>query len=193
MRLFRSLTLLLASLLMTVAAPAAFADDTYQVEMILVRQNAVPAIVSRAAPEDWAAGAQRLGNDSQRTPALNDVVTKLTASGEYTVLMHKAWQQSLGEAPAKVAVSEGQEQFGQFPIEGTLEMKLGRFTDVTADFWVNQIDANGLVTASERLRQDSPTKNGQLNYLDNGHLALLIKITSLTAPAPREAPEVVPD
>ncbi|WP_065615882.1 CsiV family protein [Pseudomonas moraviensis] len=193
MRLFRSLTLLLASLLMTVAAPAAFADETYQVEMILVRQNAVPAIVSRAAPEDWAAGAQRLGNDSQRTPALNDVVTKLTASGEYTVLMHKAWQQSLGEAPAKVAVSEGQEQFGQFPIEGTLEMKLGRFTDVTADFWVNQIDANGLVTASERLRQDSHTKNGQLNYLDNGHLALLIKITSLTAPAPREAPEVVPD
>jgi len=72
-------------------------------------------------------------------------------------------------------------------------MKLGRFTDVTADFWVNQIDANGLVTASERLRQDSHTKNGQLNYLDNGHLALLIKITSLTAPAPREAPEVVPD
>ncbi|MED7670356.1 hypothetical protein GXB78_24420 [Pseudomonas moraviensis subsp. stanleyae] len=193
MRLFRSLTLLLASLLMTVAAPAAFADDTYQVEMILVRQNAVPAIVSRAAPEDWAAGAQRLGNDSQRTPALNDVVSKLTASGEYTVLMHKAWQQTLGEAPAKVAVSEGQEQFGQFPIEGTLEMKLGRFTDVTADFWVNQIDANGLVTASERLRQDSHTKNGQLNYLDNGHLALLIKITSLTAPAPREAPEVVPD
>jgi len=193
MRLFRSLTLLLTPLLMTVAAPVAFADDTYQVEMILVRQNAVPAIVSRAAPEDWAAGAQRLGNDSQRTPALNDVVSKLTASGEYTVLMHKAWQQSLGEAPAKVAVSEGQEQFGQFPIEGTLEMKLGRFTDVTADFWVNKIDANGLVTASERLRQDSHTKNGQLNYLDNGHLALLIKITSLTAPAPREAPEVVPD
>ncbi|MBP5943613.1 MULTISPECIES: CsiV family protein [unclassified Pseudomonas] len=188
MRLFRSLTLLL-----TLVAPSAFADDLYQVEMILVRQNAVPAIVSRAAPEDWAAGAQRLGDDSKRTPALNDVVTKLTASGEYSVLMHKAWQQTLGESPVKVAVSEGNEQFGQFPIEGTLEMKLGRFTDVAADFWVNQIDANGLVTASERLKQDSHTKNGQLNYLDNGHLALLIKITSLTAPAPREAPEVVPD
>lgn len=51
MRLFRSLTLLL-----TLVAPSAFAD-MYQVEMILVRQNAVPAIVSRAAPEDWAAGA----------------------------------------------------------------------------------------------------------------------------------------
>ena len=193
MRLFRSLTLLLTSLLITVSAPSVFADDLYQVEMILVRQNAVPAIVSRAAPEDWAAGAQRLADDSQRTPALNDVVTKLTASGDYTVLMHKAWQQTLGETPAKVAVSDGQEQFGQFPIEGTLEMKLGRFTDVNADFWVNQIDANGLVTASERLKQDSHTRNGQLNYLDNGHLALLIKITSLTAPAPREAPEAIPD
>lgn len=52
MRLFRSVTLLLA-----LVAPSAFADDLYQVEMILVRQNAVPAIVSRAAPEDWAAGA----------------------------------------------------------------------------------------------------------------------------------------
>ena len=66
--------------------------------MILVRQNAVPAIVSRAAPEDWAAGAQRLSEDSLRTPALNDVVEKLTASGDYTVLLHKAWQQTLGEA-----------------------------------------------------------------------------------------------
>ncbi|WP_426204102.1 CsiV family protein [Pseudomonas sp. TWP3-1] len=188
MRLFRSLTLLL-----TLVAPSAFADDLYQVEMILVRQNAVPAIVSRAAPEDWAAGAQRLGNDSQRTPALGDVASKLTASGEYSVLMHKAWQQNLGEVPVKVAVSEGAEQFGQFPIEGTLEMKLGRFTDVNADFWVNQIDANGLVTASERLKQESHTKNGQLNFLDNGHLGLLIKITSLTAPAPREAPEAIPD
>ncbi|RON86061.1 CsiV family protein [Pseudomonas fluorescens] len=188
MRLFRSLTLLLA-----LVAPSVFADDLYQVEMILVRQNAVPAIVSRAAPEDWAAGAQRLGDDSLRTPALGDVASKLSASGDYSVLMHKAWQQTLGEAPTKVAVSDGKEQFGQFPIEGTLEMKLGRFTDVNADFWVNQIDSNGLVTASERLKQDSHTKNGQLNYLDNGHLALLIKITSLTAPAPRQAPEAIPD
>jgi len=188
MRLFRSLTLLL-----TLVAPTAFADDLYQVEMILVRQNAVPAIVSRAAPEDWAAGAQRLSPDNQRTPALGDVVEKLKASGDYTVLVHKAWQQTLGETPVKIAVSEGKEQFGQFPIEGTLGLKLGRFTDVDADFWINQINADGLVTASERLKQESHTKNGQLNYLDNGHLALLIKITSLSAPAPRQAPVEIPD
>ncbi|OOV95650.1 MULTISPECIES: CsiV family protein [unclassified Pseudomonas] len=188
MRLFRSLTLLLV-----LVAPAVLADDLYQVEMILVRQNAEPAIISRAAPEDWAAGAQRLSADSQRTPALGGIVEKLAASSDYSVLMHKAWQQQLGENPVKVAVSDGQEQFGQFPIEGTLGLKLGRFTDVDADFWVNQIDGNGLVTASERLKQQSHTRNGQLNYLDNGHLALLIKITSLSAPAPRQAPAEIPD
>jgi len=188
MRLFLSLTLL-----MTLAAPSAFADDKYQVEMILVRQNAVPAIVSRAAPEDWAAGAQRINPDSLRTPSLNGEVEKLTASADYTVLLHKAWQQELGEEASKIAISDGKEQYGQFPIEGTLDLKLGRFTDVDADFWVNQIDGNGMVTASERLKQESHTKNGQLNFLDNGHLGLLIKITSLTAPAPRPAPEEIPD
>ncbi|KTC32803.1 MAG: CsiV family protein [Pseudomonas sp.] len=189
MRLFRSLPLLLT----LVVAPMALADDRYQVEMILVRQNAEPQIISRAAPEDWAAGAQRLGPDSQRTPALGAIVEKLGASGNYSVLLHRAWQQTLGETPVKVALSEGPEQFGQFPIEGTLGLTLGRFTDVDADFWINQIDGNGLVTRSERLKQQSHTKNGQLNYLDNGHLALLIKITSLTAPAPRPAPTEIPD
>jgi len=188
MRLFRSLTLLI-----TLIAPTAFADDLYQVEMILVRQNAVPAIVSRAAPEDWDAGARRVSPDSFRTPSLNPEVEKLTASNDYTVLLHKAWQQNLGEEATKVAISDGKEQFGQFPIEGTLNLKLGRFTDVDADFWVNQISSDGLVTASERLKTDSHTKNGQLNFLDAGHLGMLIKITSLTAPAPREAPEVIPD
>ncbi|MDR6926831.1 CsiV family protein [Pseudomonas sp. BE134] len=188
MRLFRSLPLLL-----TLIAPTAFADDLYQIELILVRQNAVPAIVSRAAPEDWAAGALPISKDSLRTPTLNGEVEKLTASNEYTVLLHKAWQQNLGEQESKVAISDGKEQYGQFPIEGTLNLKLGRFTDVGADFWVNQIDANGTITASERLKQESHTKNGQLNFLDNGHLGMLIKITSLTAPAPRPVPEEIPD
>jgi hypothetical protein len=188
MRLFRSLTLLI-----TLVAPTAFADDLYQIEMILVRQNAVPAIISRAAPEDWAAGAQPISKDSLRTPNLNNEVQKLKASADYTVLLHKAWQQTLGEQASKVAISDGKDQYGQFPIEGTLNLKLGRFTDVDADFWVNQIDGNGMVTASERLKQESHTKNGLLNFLDNGHLGLLIKITSLTAPAPRPVPDEIPD
>jgi hypothetical protein len=188
MRLFR-----LTTLLLTLLAPTAFADDLYQVEMILVRQNAVPEIIGRAAPEDWAAGAQRTPAQDERTPSLTGEVAKLAESSNYTVLLHKAWQQKLSEEPSKVAISDGKEQYGQFPIEGTLNLKLGRFTDVDAEFWINRIDSNGLVTASEQLKQNSHTKNGQLNFLDNGHLGLLIKITSLSAPETPQIPLEIPD
>lgn len=188
MRLFRIL-----SLLLVVVAPSAFADSPYQVEMILVRQNAEPVLNSRPAPETWDAGAQRLG-DKMSPPRLGNIVDKLRADDSYTVLAHKAWEQNLGEQPVKVAITDGQEQFGQFPIEGVLSLQLGRFTDIDADFWINQFDSNGSVIASEHLAQkDVRTKNNQLNYLDGGHLALLIKITSLTAKPPSAPPPDIQD
>ncbi|RWW91183.1 hypothetical protein BHE74_00001051 [Ensete ventricosum] len=86
--------------------------------MILVRQNAEPVINSRAAPENWDAGAAHLGTDKLSPPRLNNIVDKLNADNSYTVLAHKAWEQNLGEQPVKIAITDGQEQFGQFPIEG---------------------------------------------------------------------------
>ena len=189
MRLFRIL-----SLLLVVVAPSALADSPYLVEMILVRQNAEPVINSRAAPETWDAGALRLPADKISPPRLGNIVDKLRADNSYTVLLHRAWEQNLGEQPVKLAISDGQEQFGQFPIEGTLNLQLGRFTDINAQFWINQFDANGSVIASEHLsQQDVRTKNNQLNYLDGGHLALLIKITSLTAKPPSAPPPDIQD
>ncbi|WP_338480110.1 CsiV family protein [Pseudomonas trivialis] len=188
MRLFRIL-----SLLLVVVAPAAFADSPYQVEMILVRQNAEPMINSRPAPEDWDAGAPRLG-ERMSPPRLGTIVDKLRADSSYTVLAHKAWEQNLGEQPVNIAITDGAEQFGQFPLQGVLRLQLGRFTDIDADFWINQFDANGSVIASEHLAQkDVRTKNNQLNYLDGGHLALLIKITSLTAKPPSAPPPGLQD
>jgi hypothetical protein len=189
MRVFRIL-----SLLLVVLAPSAFADSLYQVEMILVRQNAEPVINSRAAPENWDAGAAHLGNDKLSPPRLNNIVDKLNTDNSYTVLAHKAWEQNLGDQPVKIAITDGQEQFGQFPIEGVLNLQLGRFTDIDADFWINQFDSNGSVISSEHLAQkDVRTKNNQLNYLDGGHLALLIKITSLTAKPPSAPPPDIQD
>lgn len=100
MRLFRIL-----SLLLVVVAPSAFADSPYLVEMILVRQNAEPVINSRAAPENWDAGAPRLGTDKMSPPRLGNIVEKLQASSDYTVLLHKSWEQNLGEQPVKISAS----------------------------------------------------------------------------------------
>jgi len=86
MRAIRCLTLLLA-----LFTPAAFAEGVYQVEMILVRQNAVPAITSQFAPEDWSNGAKALANGDMRQPSMNDEAAKLSADSQYTVLLQKAW------------------------------------------------------------------------------------------------------
>lgn len=173
MRAIRCLTLLLAAF-----APSAFAQGLCQVEMILVRQNNVPAFTSPFAPENWSAGAPRLGKDAEQRPALEDEATRLEATADYTVLMHRAWQQQVGDGPSRIALGEGNEQFGHFPIEGNLSIGQGRFITVEANLWVNQLDGNGSVLQSEQFRQaNSNVKAGQLTFLDGGHLALLLKVT----------------
>lgn len=174
MRLFHSLILLL-----TLVAPTAFADGSYQVEMILFRQSGEPAATQQFAPEDWDAGAARVGAEKQRSTALNDIAAKLQDSGSYQVLLHRAWEQSIGSDLSRVAVTGGDEQLGHFPIEGTIGLAIERFTDIAADFWVNQLDAHGVLTGSERMKQAVRVRNGELTYLDNGSLALLVRISPL--------------
>lgn len=179
MRAIRNLTLLLALI-----APAAFADTQYLVEMILVRQNAVPAITSQFAPENWSDGAAPIAQYDVRQPILDGEVERLNADTQYTVLLRKAWQQNVGSEASKVALSDGQEQFGHFPIEGNLSLKDGRFLAVEANLWVNRFDGNGAVMQSEQFRQgNSNVKNAELTYLDGGHLALLLKIRKAGAPS----------
>ncbi|MFB4392900.1 MULTISPECIES: CsiV family protein [unclassified Pseudomonas] len=172
MRVIHCLTLLLA-----LVAPAAFAEGPYQVEMLLLRQNAVPAVTSPFAPEDWSAGAPRLEKAAERPLALVDEATRLEATPGYTVLLHKAWQQQVGNGPSRIALGAGTEQFGHFPIEGHLSISEGRFITLEANFWVNQLDGNGSVLQSEQFKQSNSTvKAGQLTFLDGGHLAVLIKV-----------------
>lgn len=174
MRLFRSLILLLA-----LVAPPAFADGLYQVEMILFRQLGEPAATLQYAPEDWNAGARKIDSSNERSPALNETARKLQDSGAYEVLMQKAWQQTIGTEKDKVAISNGQERLGHFPIEGTISLAIARFTDITADFWINQLDPHGILISSERMKQTARVKNGEMIYLDNSNLALLIKVSPL--------------
>jgi len=177
MRVFRSLALLLV-----LFVPAAFADGAYQVELILFRQNGEPPATNQAAPEDWAAGARALSEDNQTSTTLDSLVNKLQSSDGYKVLLHRAWQQDLSATPSIVAISSGQAQFGHFPIEGTVSLSLARFTDIDANFWVNQLDDHGVLVASERMRQATRVRNGELTYMDNGSLAMLIKVSALQTP-----------
>lgn len=178
MQLLRSL-IVLSAVLLTAIVPTAFAEGQYQVEVIVFRQVGEPAATPQPAPEHWDRGAPRVGNDNQRTPALKATVEKLEASGNYQVLLHRAWQQQLGSQPSTVAISAGDEHFGHFPVEGTLSVAIDRFTDFDAEFWVNQLDSHGILLGSERLKQSARVRNGELTFLDYGSLALLIKVSAL--------------
>lgn len=174
MRLFRYLPLLLSLL-----APAALADQLYEVDLILFRQGSEPILASQPAPDDWAAGARAPAAEDSRSTSLNSEAAKLSPGKGYEVLLHQAWQQNLGRTPSKVALSSGGETFGHHPVEGTLSLKLVRFVDLDVDFWVNRLDADGLLSASERLKQSIRLKNGELTYLDHGSLGILVRVNPL--------------
>lgn len=179
------------SVLAALFAPLANAEGLYQVEMILIRQNAEPALYHAPAPEDWRAGATLLAADAERPARLDDTLQRLQANGDYTVLLHKAWEQTLSGEPSRVALSAGEQTYGRSPIEGTLSLTEGRFIAAQARFWVNQIDGNGSVLRSEQFKQsNSNMKRGQLNFLDGGHLALLVKVTPAGM---RKQPEMNPE
>ncbi|MCU9950034.1 peptidoglycan binding protein CsiV [Pseudomonas solani] len=174
MRAFRFLALMLALL-----APSAFADGLYQVELILFRQSGEATPASQPAPDDWANGAQGLDSVGERATALNGEAAKLNAGNGYQVLLHKAWSQSVGANPSRVAISTGDQQLGHFPVEGTVTLSQVRYTDVAVDFWVNQFDGSGLLSGSERIKQGTRLKNGELTYLDHSSLGVLIRISPL--------------
>jgi hypothetical protein len=172
MRAFRHLTLLLCLL-----APQAFADGLFQIEVLVFRQGGDPLSSSQPAPDDWAVGAAPIAGNERGT-ALNDEAAKLNPGNGYEVLLHKAWAQSLAAVPTKSALSTGNEQFGHYPVEGVVSLsEQQRLIDLEADFWINRFDTDGLLSGSERVRQKTRLKLGELTYLDNGSLGVLVKVT----------------
>ncbi|MDF3931004.1 CsiV family protein [Pseudomonas citronellolis] len=189
--MFRYLLLLLVLL-----APTSFADDLYQVELIVFQQEGDAVYASQPAPEDWAKGAQPPAADSRRPTAMDAQANKLAQAQGYQVLMHKAWKQAIGDTPVKIAISEGRQQDGHFPVEGTLTLRQQRFIDTQADFWVNQFGGDGLLQHSQHMVQDVSLKNDVLAYLDHPSLGMLIRISPLnakpTAAPPAEMQEEAP-
>ncbi|MDH1261549.1 CsiV family protein [Pseudomonas sp. GD03944] len=179
MRALRTLALLPLLLLSLLGPGLAWADRLHQVEIIVFRQAGEPIPAAQPVPDDWAQGALPVDATQERATALNGEAAKLNPGNGYQVLLHKAWTQSLGSAPSTAAISTGNEQFGHFPVEGTLRLTQARFVDVEADLWVNQFDGSGLVTGSERIKQSSRLKTGELTYLDHGSLGLLIRVSPL--------------
>ncbi|MDX1298892.1 MAG: CsiV family protein [Pseudomonas sp.] len=179
MRALRTLALLPLVLLCVLSSTSALAESLYQVEVIVFRQSAEPVSAGQLAPDNWAQNALAVDDSNSRSTALNAEAGTLNASSDYQVLLHKAWSQRLGESSSRAAISSGNQQFGHYPVEGTINLKAGRMIELDSDVWVNQFDANGNITDSERIKQSSRLKSAELTFVDNGSLGLLIRVSPL--------------
>lgn len=167
------------ALLLCLLSPMAWADRLFQVEVILFRQGGEPLPASQPAPDDWAAGSLSLDASSTTTKGLEAEAAKLSPANGYQVLLHQAWQQSVGPVPSKVSLTAGEQQLGHHPIEGTLSLSQNEVIQLDASFWANQFDTDGFLQASEQLKQSSRIKEGTLTYLDHRSLGLLVKLSPL--------------
>jgi len=172
MRLLRNLTLLLG-----LFSPMAMAAGLYQVEVIFFRQAGEVIPSSQLAPEDWAFGSQTLAAESMRSTALKDQAAKLIPDNGYKVLLHQAWEQEVSANPMKVALTDGNQSFGHYPIEGILTLSEDPSINLEVNLWINQIDAEGVLTGSEQLKQATRLQAGKLTYIDHGSLGLLVRVS----------------
>lgn len=179
MRALRTLALLPLILMSLLSATPALAESLYQVEVIVFRQNAEQLFTARPAPDDWAQGAQPIGPTQERATALNSEASKLSPANGYQVLLHKAWEQGIGADTRSVALSTGNEQFGHFPVEGTLTLKQDGLIDLDANLWINQFEDSGLLNSSELFKHSIRLQNGELTFLDHGSLGMLVRIRAL--------------
>ncbi|MFP6849339.1 MAG: CsiV family protein [Pseudomonas sp.] len=176
MRALRTLTLLPLILLCTLNSSAALAESLYQVEVIVFRQSVDTISAGQLPPDNWEQDALPVDANNSRSTALNAEADKLNPSSGYQVLLHQAWVQSLGDSSSSVAIHTGDEQFGHYPVEGRISLKDGRLIELESDIWVNQFDANGSLSDSERIKQSSRLKSGELTFVDNGSLGMLIRV-----------------
>lgn len=179
MRALRTLTLLPLILLCLFGSTAALADRLYQVEVIVFRQAATPISAGQLPPENWAQNALPVDASNSRSTALNAEAGKLSPANGYQVLLHQAWFQNLGNSNSSVAISTGNEQFGHHPVEGRISLREGRLIELESDIWVNQLDASGTINDSERIKQSTRLKSGELTFVDNGSLGMLIRVSPL--------------
>lgn len=176
MRALRTLALLPLILLSLLSSTQAWAEGLYQVEVIVFRQSNAMISAGQLAPDNWAQNAMPVNSSNSRSTALNAEAGKLNPANGYQVLLHQAWSQS---PASSVAISSGNQQFGHYPVEGSISLKQGQQLEVDSDIWVNQFDTSGALSDSERIKQNSRLKSGELTFVDNGSLGLLIRVSPL--------------
>ncbi|MCJ8167723.1 CsiV family protein [Atopomonas sediminilitoris] len=166
-------------LLLTLTCAPAMAQSLYQIEVLAFRQ-AQPLLASQPVNDAWADGAQAVQPEASMTPMLVQEAERLSSPANgYELLMQQSWKQTVTEQPVSVTIGQGDSQDGHQPVELKLDLRKQNYIDAGVDLWVNHFGEDGLLMASERLKQERRISYKELNYFDHGSIGLLIRVTPL--------------
>lgn len=154
--------------------------SSHNIELIVFRQTQVePVYSSRLAPDQLLAGINELAPRQIRNSLLRNVTSKLVPDNGYEILLHRAWQQNNSPRFVSYAMTGGPESFGHFPVEGYFKIRQDRANEVEINFWVNQFHEDGTLERSEHFQQTAVLPYKELNFIDFGSLAALVRIMPL--------------
>ena len=149
---------------------------TYDLE-VLVFENRLPTL---EGGELWTKAQNRALPDFKNTAApgetstpatLSAAATALERDGNYRVLVHKRWRQTVDEKTIAKAVRL---QTTDEQLDGVLRFYLSRFLHVDVDLTLkDKTDASGEL--SYRLTQQRRVKTQDLNYFDHPKFGVLFK------------------
>ena len=174
-----TLALRYLSLLLVLLCPVAQAEPMVQVELLLFRHTDTPLIASQPPAHNWAEGSSTLVERNEIPLSMGEAAAKLIPEQGYSILLHKAWRQTMTAATATLAVKSGQAQFEFYPIQGRLNLSFGDQISVETDIWVNRFDELGRIVACEYLEQKFRVRPNEIRYVDHGSLGLLVKVNRL--------------
>lgn len=171
--------IILTLVLSFICAWAQAADPMVQVEVLLFRQGDTPLIASQPPAPNWAEGSSLLTERNEVPLSMAEQAAKLTPDQGYQILLHKAWRQPMKGVTADLSIKEGQGLFEFFPIQGRLRLSFGEQISMSTDIWLNTLDEQGRITASEHSDQNFRVRLNEIRYLDHGSLGVLIRVNKL--------------
>lgn len=203
--------LLLVLLLGAAVSPAATdgeATPWYDVEVVVFKNNTLPPAENEIWPADPGSPdltqamelvplpqTSPLPGDSQPFQQLDDTsltlkpaAARLTASADYTPLLHLAWRQPVSaqaDAPAvHVATEAG---VGETPaLDGAIQISRSRFLHVDVDLLFRESGDPSEAPPPFRLQQSRRINSGEVHYFDHPAFGLLVKLTPYEPPGQKD-------
>lgn len=167
-------------------AHAALYTNTYQVE-IIVFQNQTPEANHSPRWQDVTTSSAATTSTpaypllASNTFVLNKEANSLAKQKNYRILAHLAWHQTFDfDHPSQPMAITASDPTGNWSLSGHLKIKHSNFFYVTTTLTLRENFSDLFHRNNEKMlvvHDQRKIRDGQLNYIDNPVLGVLIKIT----------------